>query len=244
MFKTTMTAVAAVLVLPLAAAAQDQGVKGQWSVTVSGGASVPAGGEFHEGGAGTVLGLPTTVESRTSNDVFDTGVGWRAGAGYGITPRLELFGDFTWKRASAAELSVGDVAALDLRAAFGDYRSYGLDGGVRFHVSPDAPVNLYMAGLAGFRRVEAIPGTFSVPAAGVVLSEVPFFDDSVVPVVGGDIGVLFAVSPRVRLGLEAGLRYHSDLSGTEGLAGTGLENLNDAGDRWSVPVSAVFRIGF
>ena len=83
-----------------------------------------------------------------------------------------------------------------------------------------------------------------MPAAGVVLSEVPFFDDSVVHVVGGDVGLLFAVSPKVRLGVEAGLRYHSNLSGIEGLAGTGLENLNDAGDRWSVPVSAVFRIGF
>jgi hypothetical protein len=63
-------------------------------------------------------------------------------------------------------------------------------------------------------------------------------------VFGGDLGVLFAVSPRLSLGIEGGIRYHTDLSGIEGLAGTGLENLNDAGDRWSVPISGVIRFGF
>jgi hypothetical protein len=65
-----------------------------------------------------------------------------------------------------------------------------------------------------------------------------------VPVVGGDAGLLFNASSRVGLGFEAGVRYHTDLSPLEGLAGTGLENLNDAGSRWSVPLSAVVRLGF
>ena len=59
-----------------------------------------------------------------------------------------------------------------------------------------------MTALAGFRRVEAIPETFSVPAAGVTLRDTPFFDDSVVPVVGGGAVVLFTVSSRVRIGVE------------------------------------------
>jgi hypothetical protein len=101
-----------------------------------------------------------------------------------------------------------------------------------------------VSALAGFRRVDAIAGTFSVPAAGVTLRDTPFFDDSTVPVFGGDIGVLFAVSPRVSLGIETGVRYHTDLSGLEGLAGTGLENLNDAGSRWSMPIAGVVRFGF
>jgi hypothetical protein len=141
-------------------------------------------------------------------------------------------------------LSVGNVASLDLRAAFGDYTSYGMDGGMRYHFVPGARVAPYVSALAGFRRVEAIPGTFTVPAAGVTLSDTPFFADSTVPVFGGDGGVLFAVSSRLSLGIEAGVRYHTDLSEIEGLAGTGLENLNDAGSRWSVPISGVVRFGF
>jgi hypothetical protein len=232
------------LAVPAAAWAQDEGVQGRWSVAFTGGAALPAGGEFHEGGRGTVLGLPTSVDEKETGDVFDPGGGWRAGVGYGVARNIELFADFAWMRAKASELSVGTVASLDLRAAFGDYTSYGMDGGMRYHFVPGARVAPYVSALAGFRRVKAISGTFSVPAAGVTLPDTPFFDDSIVPVFGGDAGVLFAVSPRVGLGVEAGVRYHTDLSDIEGLAGTGLENLNDAGSRWSVPISGVVRFLF
>jgi hypothetical protein len=235
---------AALLAAPGAAAAQESGVRGRWSVTFSGGAAVPAGGEFHEGGRGSVLGLPTSVDAKNTDDVFDPGIGWRAGVGYGVSRRMEVFGEFAWNRATASELSVGNVASLDLRAAFGDYTSYGVDGGMRLHFAPDARVAPYVSALAGFRRVEAIPGTFSVPAAGVTLADTPFFDDSLVPVFGGGAGVLFAASSRVSVGVEAGIRYHTDLTEVEGLAGTGLENLNDAGSGWSVPLSGVVRFGF
>lgn len=232
------------LAAPAAAVAQEEGVQGRWSLVFTGGAAFPAGGEFHEGGRGTVLGLPTSVDAKKSGDIFDPAIGWRAGVAYGVSRNVELFGDFAWKRADASELSVGTVAALDLRAEFGDYTSYGMDGGMRYHFVPGARVAPYVSALAGFRRVEAIPGTFSVPAVGVTLRDTPFFGDSTVPVFGGDLGVLFGVSPRVSLGVEAGVRYHTDLSEIEGLAGTGLENLNDAGSRWSVPISGVVRFGF
>jgi hypothetical protein len=235
---------AAVLLAPASARAQDDGIRGRWNVSFTGGAALPAGGEFHEGGSGTVLGLPTSVDAKKNNDIFDPGFGWRADVGYGVSRHVEIFGGFTWKRTEASELSVGNVASLDLRAAFGDYTSYGVDAGMRYHFTPGATVAPYVSALAGFRRVDAIPGTFSVPAAGVTLSDTPFFDDSTVPVFGGDLGVLFAVSPRLSLGIEGGIRYHTDLSGIEGLAGTGLENLNDAGDRWSVPISGIIRFGF
>jgi hypothetical protein len=228
---------------PGAAFAQQDGVRGRWNVTFSGGAAMPTGGEFHEGGRGTVLGLPASVDAKNNDDVFDPGIGWRAGVGYGVARRVEIFGEFAWKRATASELSVGSVASLDLRAAFGDYTSYGVDGGMRFHFAPDARVAPYVSALAGFHRVGAIPGTFSVPAAGVTLPDTPFFDDSLVPVFGGGAGVLFAASSRISFGVEAGIRYHTDLADIEGLAGTGLENLNDAGNRWSVPVSGVVRFG-
>jgi hypothetical protein len=243
--KTSVLFVVLLVAAPTAVMAQEEeGVQGRWSLTFTGGAAVPTGGEFHEGGRGTVLGLPTSVDAQKTDDIFDPGIGWRFGAGYGVSRNVELFGDFAWKRAEASELSVGNVASLDLRAAFGDYTSFGVDGGMRYHFVPGATVAPYVSVLAGVRRVEAIPGTFSVPAAGVTLRDTPFFDDSIVPVFGGDVGVLFGVSPRVSLGVEAGLRYHTDLKEIEGLAGTGLENLNDAGSGWSVPISGVVRFGF
>src|ERR671912_656820 len=140
--------VVALLAGPAAAFAQEEGVRGTWSATFSGGASLPAGGEFHEGGSGTVLGLATSVDAKTNADVFDPGLGWRAGLGYGVSRRVELFADFSWSRSTASELSVGNVASLDLRAAFGDYTSYGVDGGMRYHFAPGANVNPYVTALA------------------------------------------------------------------------------------------------
>lgn len=235
----------ALMAAPVVTSAQDgAGIRGSWTVTFTGGAAVPVGGEFHEGGVGTVLGLPTTVNAKNTQDIYDPGFAWRAGVGYGVAPNVEIFGDFAWKKSKASGLSVGNVAGLDLRAQFGDYTSYGAEGGVRFHFAPESTVDPYVSAIGGFRYVEAVPGTFTVPAAGVTLADTPFYDDSLVPIFGADAGVLVEVTPRLSVGVEGGFRYQNDLSQLEGVAGTGLENLNDVGKRWSVPISGVVRVRF
>ena len=77
-----------------------------------------------------------------------------------------------------------------------------------------------------------------MPAAGVVLTDVPFYDKSTVGVFGADLGFVYDVNKSVALGIEAGLRYQTGPSDLEGLAGTGLEPINDTGSRWSLPVTA------
>jgi hypothetical protein len=225
-------------------ASAQEGVKGQFSVSLKGGVAQSLSGDVHLGGTGTVLGLPTRVEPRSYGDVFDLGYGFRAGLGYGVSRRVEVFGDFTWGKSEASDLSVGSVAGLDLRAQFADYKTYGFEGGLRFHFAPDATVAPYVSAVGGVKRIDAIPATFSVPAAGVTLRDTPFYDDSTVPVVGGDFGVLLNAGPRVAFGLEAGLRYHTKLTEIEGLTGTGLESLNDTGDRWSFPVVGTLKLRF
>src|SRR5687767_11411336 len=116
MGRTGCMVMAALLSAPAAVFGQDEGIRGQWSATFSGGAALPAGGEFHEGGRGTVLGLATAVDAKQNSDIFDPGVGWRGGVAYGVGRRVEVFTDFAWKRAQSSELSVGNVATLDLRA--------------------------------------------------------------------------------------------------------------------------------
>jgi hypothetical protein len=222
MTKVCGMVLAALVAAPLAADAQTDGVRGRWSATFAAGAVVPAGGEFHEGGSGTVLALPTAVNAKAYSDVYDPGFGWRAGIGYGVSRHVEVIADFAWQRSESKDLSVGNVAGLDLRAKFGEYQSYGLEAGLRDHVAPEGSVT---------------------PAAGVTLADTPFFDESTVATFGGSFGLLFGAS-NVKFGIEGGLRYHADLSDLEGLAGTGLENLNDAGSSWSIPISGVVRIGF
>lgn len=239
--------VAAVLLFsPLAAQAQDDSVKGKFSVTLRGGLETTANGDLHEGGRGTVLGLATTVDAKTFNDVyggFET-LRFGGGIGYGLADNLELIANVSYARGTADVLQVGTVAGLVLNAEFEDYEDLTIEGGLRLHVPTSGPLDPYVNVVAGLRRVSAIPATFTVPAAGVTLANTDFYDDSNVPVVGGDLGLAFKLNPNVSLGAEVGLRWQGKLTDIEGLRGTGLENLNDVGQRWSVPVSAVLNFRF
>ena len=55
---------------------------------------------------------------------------------------------------------------------------------------------------------------------------------------------MFDLSDKVGLGVETGLRWQAKPTALNGLAGTGLENINDTGSRWSLPVLVNLRFGF
>lgn len=237
--------VAAIVMTFWSVPASAQGAEtNRWSLTFGAGIMPSLDGVYHEGGTGTVLNLPTQVQPRDWSDIYDSGFTMKVGIGYAVARRAEVTGTFLYSRQDAEELSVGTVAGLDLRSLFGEYRDWGLEGGMRWHFAPDAPVAPYIGVAAGVRRIEAMPATFSVPAANVVLSGTPFYDESTVPTFGPDFGVRFSLAPRVQLGVEAGLRWMGDLSDIEGLAGTGLENLNDSSSRWSMPVLGTLTVRF
>lgn len=240
-----MGAAAAVALSMMAIPAAAQSApENRWSLTFGAGTAPSVSGIYHEGGSGTVLGLATKVEERNWSDIYNSGFAMRAGIGYAVTSQLEITGSYFYSRQDPEELSVGTVATLDLRSLFGDYRDWGLEGGLRWHFTPDAAVSPFVGAAAGFRRVDAMPATFSVPAANVVLPGTPFYDESTVPTFGADFGVRFAVAPRVRLGVEGALRWTGNLSDVEGLAGTGLENLNDSSSRWTLPILGTLTVKF
>jgi len=241
--RNTLLAGAAVAAL-VPAAEGAEGIEGRWSVSFQGGTDIELSGNVHEGGSGTVLALPTSVEARSFGDVYDPSFRAQASVGYGIGPRSEVFLRGSYYKMSSETLQVGTVAGLTLNADFADYKEWGAELGYRYYFQADQPFKPYLGLAAGLRFVSELPSTFSVPAAGVVLSDVPFYDSSTVGVFGGDLGFSYDLSPSVALGVEAGLRYQTGLSDLEGLAGTGLEPINDAGSRWSVPVLATVTFRF
>ena len=135
------------------------------------------------------------------------------------------------------------MAGLALNADFAEYKEWGVELGYRIYFGEKA-FKPYVAPVAGLRFISELPATFSVPAAGVVLSDVPFYDKSTVGVFGADLGFAYDLNESVAMGIEAGLRYASGSSNLEGLAGTGLEPINDTGSRWSVPVTATLKFRF
>jgi len=233
----TLLAAAAVTAL-VPAAARAEGIEGRWSLSLQGGTDLEVSGNVHEAGSGTVLALPTNVEAKSFSDVYDPSFRGQASIGYGIGPRSEVFLRGSYYKMSSSTLQVGTVAGLALNADFADYKEWGAELGYRYYFQADQPFKPYLALAGGFRFLSELPSTFSVPAAGVVLSDVPFYDSSTVGVFGADLGFSYDLNESVALGIEAGLRYQTGPSDVEGLAGTGLEPINDTGSRWSVPVLA------
>jgi hypothetical protein len=231
----------AVMAVPGRAEAQEL----PWSVSFDLGGEVALSGDVHGAGSGVVLGLDTTVESRTYDEIYGTPFYWAAAIGYAVSPMGEVRGRVSYTNASSKTLKVGDVAGLDLLADFADYKRLAVDFGYRQYMAgADSSLRPFVGGHVGFANIDTLPGTFSVPAADVVLADVDFFDSSTVATFGFEGGVQVALNDNVALQGGVDFQWHGDLSDVDGLAGTGLENINDESRRWSMPLTAGLTVRF
>jgi hypothetical protein len=227
---------AAVVALVISAATPARAQTGPWSVSFDLGAQTAVSGDVHSGGSGTVLGLPTQVTARSFGDIYGPGFYWNAALGYRVGDRGEIRINGNYTANPAEQLQVGTVAGLELLARFDDYRAFGLDFGYRQYLG-DGALRPYVGAAAGFVWLDEVRSEFSVPAANVVLRDVDFFDASVVPAFNVGAGVQVRVSDGIALQGGIDLRWHGDASDIDGLAGTGLENINDESRRWSLPIT-------
>jgi hypothetical protein len=238
--KQQLLAVVATMIVAAPAAAQSP----RWSVAFNAGGDVSLSGMVHDGGTGRVLNLPTTVQARDYGDIYGTPFTWSADVGFLAVPKGEVRARVFQTRADATRVQVGDVATLPLFALFDPYEGFGMDAGYRQYMTgADSMVRPYAGAALGFLRTETINGTFSVPAANVVLTDVPMYASSTVLTFAFSAGALVPIGRN--FGIQAGVdfRWHGDLTPVDGLAGTGLESINDESSRWSMPltVGAVFR---
>jgi len=207
-----------------------------WSVSFDIGAQVAVNGDVHSDGSGTVLGLPTQVTAKSYGDVYGTGFYWAAGLGYRVAAQGELRIRGSYTSNPAERLQVGTVAGLPLFGLFDDYEAFGMDFGYRQYLGRGR-IQPFAGADVGFVRPETVTSEFSVPAAGVVLPDVGFLDSSVVPAFGFSGGVQVQLSDRLALQGGVDFRWHGDATDVDGLAGTGLEEINDETRRWSMPIT-------
>jgi hypothetical protein len=214
-----------------------------WSVSFDAGTQIALSGNVHDGGSGTVLNLPTQVQARTYKDVYGHGFYWAAGLGYrlGAAGELRVQGSYTANPAD--RLQVGTVAGLPLLALFDDYEAFGMDFGYRQYVGA-AKVRPFVGVSGGFVRVNEIQSEFSVPAAGVVLPNVNMYDTSIVPSFGVNGGVQIDLSERFAVQGGIDVKWQGDATDLDGLAGTGLERINDKSRRWSMPITGGITVRF
>ena len=180
--------------------------------------------------------MPTQVTAKSYGDVYGTGFYWAAGLGYRVAEQGELRIRGSYTSNPAERLQVGTVAGLPLFGLFDDYEAFGMDFGYRQYLGRGR-IQPFAGADVGFVRLETVTSEFSVPAAGVVLPDVGFLDSSVVPAFGFSGGVQVQLSDRLALQGGVDFRWHGDATDVDGLAGTGLEEINDETRRWSMPIT-------
>jgi hypothetical protein len=242
--KRIMSVSLPVAALLVAFSAGDAGAQSNpWSVSFDLGSQVALSGDVHGGGSGTVLGLPTQVEARSYGDIYGNGFNWGAGLGYRLGEASEIRVRGSYTDNPAARQEVGTVAGLPLFAQFDDYKAFGMDFGYRQYLGVGMARPYFGAG-GGFVWVDQIQGEFSVPAAGVVLPNVNMYDSSVVPSFHAGGGMQFNLSERFAVHGGVEFRWQGDAKDLDGLAGTGLESINDESRQWSMPIGGGITVRF
>lgn len=230
-----------------------------WSVAVKGGLVPATNGGVHRGPAfdGSVLlalpagSLPVQVDAKSFDDVYGDFTDLGLEAAYAAGENLSYHLGLGWLSADEGLLRVGTVAgALPLNGRFSDYEDFQVYAGVRYNFNVTERWNPYAALQLGYKRVDAITASFSVPNTPFVapyqaaLTNAPFYDASNVWTYGVLIGLEYKVADAWSVALETGYLGQGSLRDNDSVLGLlGLNALNDEGDLGYIPVrlSAVFR---
>lgn len=210
--------------------------------------------------AGTVGGITfgavgtLTFESKKFSDVYERPIDVGVGVSYGLSNSGEIFGSVRYLHATAKRANVGTIsvagtvggvafaAGADLAAKPDDFSSSALDVGYRHFFNSGSKLLPYAGASVGVNYTSAIDVETFVGESSAGKSK--FYNSSLSPAAGLQIGVTYQAAPQVALGFETGLRYDGRLKGNDRDLGSALGSVNDAGDRISIPVRLTGRIVF
>jgi hypothetical protein len=139
---------------------------------------------------------------------------------------------------------MGDIGPSRLYGQYADYQSLGLDAGLRRYVDLMTNLRAYGEGTVGVAIIDETDVILVAPAANLSGNATDFYDKTAAFALGGNAGVLFQTGERIGIFGQVGLRWVSGMSAVDGLAGTGLETINDKSSRWTFPFIAGLRVRF
>lgn len=244
---------------------------GQWGGSFTAGLDTPIDGDVHGGATAPVASLAALnpnlpaasaelrIGSRSFDQIYGEATSFELDVARGIGGAREVFASVSRVDADGGQVEVGTAfvpalsASLPVIGRFGDFSQTSLQVGVRQYFGNEGGIQPFVGGRLGLVQTDEIRASFTVPVpAGVgtepndiVLTNVPFYQDSTAVSAGLDVGVSFAVNERFSLSAETGLRFTGDLDGDDSaIGGLGLGSINDTGARTSVPVRVRARIAF
>lgn len=218
------------------------------------GGNALTGSQTHEG-----IVDPVTVLNDVSMDsAYNTGYRADLGASYAFTPNRKLTGQVYYSQADGKDIAFGSQNDVELRGQMSDYKSYGVEAGLRqyFHPSPMPLLNSvrpYVEGKVGAAHVDSIglENVRGVTATNPLTpTSLALYESGWVPTGAALVGVETPLFSRMTVGVETGVRYNgkpkSDNSdfGAPGDFNTRYSGLNNGGDRWSIPLTIRGRYRF
>lgn len=251
-----------VVAFAAAGAAQAQTEPGRWTVSLEAGAEFPTGGDVHGGATAAVPDLgplnpdlagvsaELRIQSRSFDDIYGEGTNLGAEFAYGLNNNAEVFGSLRYMQADEGRVQVGGAfvpalnTTLPVFGTFDEYKAYALEAGYRQYFGSGA-LKPYVAGRLGAVFTDEINATFQIPDGGITIADAPFYEGSTSFTAGLDVGLSYAVSDRVSLQAETGIRYISSLSDDDSaIGGLGLASINGVGDRTYVPLTLRAKFAF
>ena len=207
----------------------------RWSVDFGIGWDNSISGNINSSGIGKINGQAVVITKNTYEEVYGTGLHLRFGGGYAIDSITEVRAAFTFQSLDADLTPMGDIGVSRLYGQYDDYQSLGLDVGLRRYVDIKPGVRVYSEGTAGMAFIDETDVVLVAPTVNLSGKATDFYDRTAAFTLGGNIGVTMDLNDHLGLYSQIGVRYVTGMSAVDGLAGTGLETINDKSARWTLP---------
>jgi Carboxypeptidase regulatory-like domain len=207
----------------------------RWSVEFGLGFDNSISGNINSGAVGTINNQAVVITKNRYEDVYGTGLHLRFGGGYMLDGSTEVRAMFTYQSVDADLTRMGDIGSSSLYGEYDDYQSFGLDVGLRRYTEVAYRFHLYGEGTIGLAFIDETDVMLVAPGANLAGDATDFYDRTAAFTAAGNAGVLFEASERFGVFGQLGLRYVTGMSEVDGLAGTGLEEINDSSARWTLP---------
>jgi hypothetical protein len=234
----------AALVMATTAFAQSAITDRPWSVEFGVGFDNSISGNINSSGIGRIANQNVVILKNTYEDVYGTGLHLRFGGGYMLDEISEVRVTFTLQSLDADLTPMGDIGTSKLYGQYDDYQSFGLDVGFRRYADLTPSLRGYGEVTAGIAFVDETDVVLVAPQVNLARDATDFYDRTAALTLGGNAGLLFPIGEQVGVFAQIGLRYVTGMSEVDGLAGTGLETINDKSARWTFPFLVGIRARF
>jgi len=249
------------IISPLFAAERERPLTGKFSLMPRIGTDFTVGGTFVKAGKIDSIEIDaTTVTLISSNshdfdDVYHMPVSTGLSLNYGLTDFTEAFVSLEYLKAKSKKFDgaaaggegamFGDIT-LDpfstITAEFDDYHETSLNVGARHFFNRFHSLSPFVSVEGGVKYTEKVE--LELSSATDVIRDISFYEESWAPNFGMGAGLLLEVKDYISFMVETGLHYDFELKedDTSWRGGGDYEDVNNGGERWSIPLMFSLRI--